>query len=522
MASGEADPGQESARSSEAEAAPESGGAQPHSYLGFSRPRAPGPPELAHPEQVHFEPRTVHTLPAFVGPVAFPGQQVPLLVESPSPLESALSRGHLCLVLIADVALERLGVGVTALVEQFEEGTLQSASVGLGQVMQSSCLLRGVQRVRVERIDRDRAECTIVVEDDEPWSAQSGVPPSVALGPLSLLSVPRHAVQAFDAQRLALALRRLWCVGDSAGRPAPLLGCSEARALSFAVAASLACDDVARCGLLEEASTARRLRRAIQLVRGTSRLACASCGRTICAPADVFEMAAEGHVATFVNPAGVIHDTMTVRCVAPGAARVDPEAFTEHSWFPGYSWRMVLCAGCHGHLGWAFERVGGAWERQPMARCIADATASAHDHRMRLGRAAMQAQFEGVSAPLEDALDKTRADRQRLRALRERFEALAPAASGQGPEEEPEQGAGGTTVEAAQHELRRLQGEARRALAAMFSAVGRGAADPEAPAAPAQPPPRPDAFFGLRRDALRHRPSDVGPSSPGAVGRGVA
>ncbi|XP_022788151.1 uncharacterized protein LOC111328060 isoform X3 [Stylophora pistillata] len=30
-------------------------------------------------------------------------------------------------------------------------------------------------------------------------------------------------------------------------------------------------------------------------------------------------------------------------------------AFEEHSWFPGYAWRVAVCPQCGAHMGWSFE-----------------------------------------------------------------------------------------------------------------------------------------------------------------------
>ena len=29
----------------------------------------------------------------------------------------------------------------------------------------------------------------------------------------------------------------------------------------------------------------------------------------------------------------------------------------EHSWFPGYSWQIIVCADCGHHIGWRFEKL---------------------------------------------------------------------------------------------------------------------------------------------------------------------
>ena len=53
------------------------------------------------------------------------------------------------------------------------------------------------------------------------------------------------------------------------------------------------------------------------------------------------------------NPAGV---TFEFGCYAdaPGCSTLG-EATTEHTWFPGYSWKLAVCQGCGEHLGWLFK-----------------------------------------------------------------------------------------------------------------------------------------------------------------------
>ncbi len=56
----------------------------------------------------------------------------------------------------------------------------------------------------------------------------------------------------------------------------------------------------------------------------------------------------------FMNPLGIEFDFMTfIAC--PGAIAVGPPT-EEHTWFPGYGWRLALCRGCGVHLGWHYRR----------------------------------------------------------------------------------------------------------------------------------------------------------------------
>jgi len=61
----------------------------------------------------------------------------------------------------------------------------------------------------------------------------------------------------------------------------------------------------------------------------------------------------ELHVHTFENPSGIIY---TFGCFheAPGITTVGTASY-EHTWFPGYSWQIIICSNCGEHLGWLFR-----------------------------------------------------------------------------------------------------------------------------------------------------------------------
>jgi hypothetical protein len=58
------------------------------------------------------------------------------------------------------------------------------------------------------------------------------------------------------------------------------------------------------------------------------------------------------HAHTFRNPAGWSYRIGCFRDAA-GAAPLG-ESTVEHTWFPGYAWRLAHCGGCGRHLGWWF------------------------------------------------------------------------------------------------------------------------------------------------------------------------
>jgi hypothetical protein len=99
---------------------------------------------------------------------------------------------------------------------------------------------------------------------------------------------------------------------------------------------------------LEEGASAR----AKEAVRREKRLFCARCRHPITHQDERIRVNG-GHEHTCVNPAGY---TYTIGCFreAGGCSAVG-EPTHAHTWFPGYAWRIALCARCEQHLGWRFQ-----------------------------------------------------------------------------------------------------------------------------------------------------------------------
>jgi hypothetical protein len=87
-------------------------------------------------------------------------------------------------------------------------------------------------------------------------------------------------------------------------------------------------------------------------------LRCASCGHGLAREQARTEVQGK-HVHTFVNPAG--HE-YTIRCFTdvPGCTGAGDES-TFWTWFPGFAWRIALCAACGTHVGWSFRGEAGAF-----------------------------------------------------------------------------------------------------------------------------------------------------------------
>lgn len=60
---------------------------------------------------------------------------------------------------------------------------------------------------------------------------------------------------------------------------------------------------------------------------------------------------------SYVNPHGLLCPVLTLS----GAENLEPgdDSSTEDTWFEGYAWTPVSCAGCHLFLGWRFDAVAG-------------------------------------------------------------------------------------------------------------------------------------------------------------------
>jgi hypothetical protein len=80
-------------------------------------------------------------------------------------------------------------------------------------------------------------------------------------------------------------------------------------------------------------------------------LACALCATPITSSADRVDVDG-GHEHFEVNPHGA---PFRFGCFA-SAVNLVPVGPPQHawSWFPGYAWQVMACAGCGSHMGWLF------------------------------------------------------------------------------------------------------------------------------------------------------------------------
>ena len=84
---------------------------------------------------------------------------------------------------------------------------------------------------------------------------------------------------------------------------------------------------------------------------------CKRCKTQVSSYADIFAMAKGNVNANYCNPAGYIHETLTVHKTIEGSLRLVDRPSTDFSWFPGYGWQIAVCSKCSSHIGWKFVAV---------------------------------------------------------------------------------------------------------------------------------------------------------------------
>ncbi|CRL05180.1 CLUMA_CG018056, isoform A [Clunio marinus] len=85
---------------------------------------------------------------------------------------------------------------------------------------------------------------------------------------------------------------------------------------------------------------------------------CKRCANKIANYIDIFAMAKGNVNANYCNPAGYIHETLTVhKTLAESTNTNEARPCEDFSWFPGYAWQIANCKRCNSHVGWKFIAV---------------------------------------------------------------------------------------------------------------------------------------------------------------------
>ncbi|XP_046852634.1 protein cereblon-like isoform X2 [Xenia sp. Carnegie-2017] len=124
---------------------------------------------------------------------------------------------------------------------------------------------------------------------------------------------------------------------------------------SYWVTHNLPLDNGNRHLLLKMNSPVERLRKQLDLIQKYGIMTCNYCRSIIADKKDLFSMSSTGLMGSYVNPGGIVHETITfhkAKCL-----RLRGSSSTEHSWFPGYAWTIAECKACGSHMGWKFTAV---------------------------------------------------------------------------------------------------------------------------------------------------------------------
>ncbi len=84
-------------------------------------------------------------------------------------------------------------------------------------------------------------------------------------------------------------------------------------------------------------------------------LVCAQCAAPVTSEPERISING-AHTHAVVNPHEIRFEIGCFRS-APGC-RCTGAATLEFTWFPGFSWRIALCARCQTHLGWGYSGSG--------------------------------------------------------------------------------------------------------------------------------------------------------------------
>mmetsp|Transcript_36850 Transcript_36850/g.57915 ORF Transcript_36850/g.57915 Transcript_36850/m.57915 type:complete len:145 (-) Transcript_36850:109-543(-) len=110
--------------------------------------------------------------------------------------------------------------------------------------------------------------------------------------------------------------------------------------------------DASRQRLLECSTTSERLKQEVEFLKKFNPIQCRRCSALLSHRTNIFSMSTEGNIGTYVNPHGCIHQLITVKQIS--SVKLVGRRCAEDSWFPGYSWTILNCGNCGGHVGWRF------------------------------------------------------------------------------------------------------------------------------------------------------------------------
>lgn len=161
---------------------------------------------------------------------------------------------------------------------------------------------------------------------------------------------PHWVYQMYDSYYLARRVAGMW--RQIIGVPSMESLINKPDLLSFYIASKIPVSESTRQELLEINGVSYRLRREIQVLERFDLIRCKTCLTLIAKRSDMLVMSSDGPLNAYANPAGFVHEVMTVYS-ASGLSLIGSPV-KEHSWFPGYAWTIADCAICGSNMGWLF------------------------------------------------------------------------------------------------------------------------------------------------------------------------
>ncbi|KAJ1285351.1 hypothetical protein BS78_03G272800 [Paspalum vaginatum] len=167
----------------------------------------------------------------------------------------------------------------------------------------------------------------------------------------SLSFWPRWAYEMYDSYSLARRTADLWrqiivdpSMEDLVRKP---------NHLSFCVGSKLPISESLRQELLEIDGISYRLRREIQLLKAFNTIRCRNCLTCIARRSDMAMASSDRAIGSHSKPHSFVKEIITVHSASGLALHGGPSK--THSWFPGYTWTIALCAACESNIGWLFR-----------------------------------------------------------------------------------------------------------------------------------------------------------------------
>ena len=166
----------------------------------------------------------------------------------------------------------------------------------------------------------------------------------------TLTAFNRHTLRLFEEDELMQRAKSL-LIEKIGQLPCELP--NDFTSFTYKLAGSLPFINEVLLAILRIDSPHQRLRFIMKCLSNTSDLQCVTCESVMTNSKYIFSMSQEGPLTNYINPHGIVHDTLTVTDVLN--TRLVGKPTSEYSWFPGYKWTTLYCAHCNQHLGWKFQ-----------------------------------------------------------------------------------------------------------------------------------------------------------------------